>query len=32
MGDFAAYRKGAEKAYAAKFDAEYAESIKEKLY
>jgi hypothetical protein len=32
LGDFVAFRKGADKAYAAKFDAEYAEQMKEKLY
>ena len=32
IGDFAAFRKGADKAYAAKFNAEYAERMKEKLY
>ncbi len=32
LGDFVAFREGADKAYAAKFDAEYAERMKEKLY
>ncbi len=32
IGDFAAFREGADEAYAAKFNAEYAERMKEKLY
>ena len=32
IGDFAAFREGADEAYAAKFNTEYAERMKEKLY